>query len=106
MQARAREIGGSVELGHPEVGGTLVTFSVPYETAGALESRRKRALGFTLAFGLCGLVSLLNLLRNGPVFGNVFLGFFCFAFVHHARRWWRLRRGVHPRHAASAGHPS
>jgi signal transduction histidine kinase len=101
MRARAGEIDGSVEITRPPAGGTLVTLSIPYETADARAHQRKQALGLTAVFGMAATLTSVNLLRHGFSFGNVFVVFFTLAFVHHLRIWWRTRQPVRVREATA-----
>ncbi len=91
MQARAGEIGGSVEVRSTNGAGTLVTLSIPLETADVRRYRRRRELGFVALIGVAIVGLALGLLENGPGLGIVPLVIFVLLFSRHVRAWWRLR---------------
>lgn len=70
----------------------MVTLSVPYETPDGIAARRRRALGFTIAFGLFSASTLIGLLQDGFSPSKVMVIFFGLAFAHHLLTYWRLRR--------------
>lgn len=92
MRTRAREIGGSVEIGKADGVGTLVTLSIPFETADARRHLRRRALGLAALLGVAIVLLLVNLVEKGPGLGNVSLVVFGLLFAGHLRTWLRLRR--------------
>jgi hypothetical protein len=92
MRARAAEVGGSVQVEPADARGTVVTLSLPFETADTRHYRRRQALRTAVIFGVITLMVLLNLVENGPAPGNVFVVFFALAFGHNLRLWLQLRR--------------
>lgn len=101
MRARAAEVGGSVQIEPADATGTVVTLSIPFETADARKYRQRQALRTAALFGVITLLVLANLVRNGPAPGNVFVVFFALAFGHNLWLWLQLRR-----QESAAGQPA
>ncbi len=91
MQARAGEIGGSVEVRSTVGAGTLVTLSIPLETADVRRYKRRQELAIVALIGVALVGLALDLLEKGPGLGIVPLVIFVLLFARHARLWWRLR---------------
>ncbi len=92
MRARAREIGGHVEVHSVEGAGTTVTLSVPVETPEVRQYRRQHTLGLAAVLAVGNVVLVLDLLENGPGLGSASIVVLALLFVKHLRTWWRLRR--------------
>jgi signal transduction histidine kinase len=90
MRARAAEIGGTIEVGRAQGGGTLVTLSVPFQTQDEVQYLRRQALGFAAAYGLVIAFNLVNLSRNRLEQASIVL-MFLLLLMGQLRTWWRLR---------------
>lgn len=85
MRTRASEIGGSIDVRSTADTGTLVTLSVPFETADVRRYRRNQALVLAGVLGIGIVALLIDLFENGPGLGNATLVVFVLLFARHAR---------------------